>query len=113
MLRPESVVETVTPAIVGTSSNPASVGVTPVAAWRNTGTKTVTANRDAVARNRAALAMAITGVPSSRSGTIGSTARRSRTTRAPDSTTVALIRATIGAEAHGYWLPPHRQVRSS
>ena len=100
MLRPASVVETVTPSIMGTSSNPARVGLAPVAAWRNTGTKTVTANSDAVVRNRAPLAMAITGMPSSRSGTMGSAARRSRTTRAPDSRRMAPTRATIGAEPH-------------
>ena len=101
MLRPDRVVDRVTPPIMGTSSNPAFVALTPAAAWRNTGTNTVTAKSDAVARKRAALAMATTGVPSSHSGTIGSAVRRSRATRRPDNTSIVLTRTTIGAEPQG------------
>ena len=77
ILRPASVVETVIASIIGTSSSPARVGLAPVVVWRNSGTKTVIANSDAVARNSATLAPATVGVRSISNGTIGSPARRS------------------------------------
>src|SRR5919202_1005342 len=78
MLRPDSEVETVMPSIAGASSRPASVGLAPVVVCRNSGTKTLTANSAAVARNSATLAMATGRVRSRSSGTIGSPARRRR-----------------------------------
>ena len=53
------------PSIAGTSSRPASVGLAPVVVCRNSGTKTVTENSAAVARNSAALATATVRVRSS------------------------------------------------
>ena len=99
MLRPESVVETAMPSMAGTSSSPASVGLAPVVVSRNSGTKTVTENSAAVARNSVALAMATGPVRSRWKGTIGSAARRSRTSSAADRTSVAAISAMISPES--------------
>ena len=93
MLRPDSVVETVMPSMAGTSRRPASVGVAPVAIWRNSGTNTVTANSAAVPRKSATLTSATVRVRSRASGTIGSAARRSCTTSAAPSASVAAISA--------------------
>ena len=83
------------PSMAGTSSSPASVGLAPVVVSRKSGTKTVTENSAAVARNSAALAMATGPVRSRWKGTIGSAARRSRASSAPDRTTVAAMRPRI------------------
>ena len=88
------------PSIIGTSTRPASVGVAPVVVCRNSGTKTLMANSAAVARNSAALAMATVRVRSRSSGTIGSAARRSRTTSATASSTPAPMSERIAAESH-------------
>ena len=88
------------PIIIGTISSPACDGLAPVVVCRNNGTKTVMANSAAVARNSATLATATVRVRRTFSGTIGSSARRSRATSAAASTTSAVARATIGAEVH-------------
>jgi hypothetical protein len=58
----------------------------------------VTANSDAVARNSAALATATGREVSIPSGTIGSSARRSRSTSAPASAIVAATSAMTGTD---------------
>src|SRR5215211_8759399 len=110
MRRPAKLVDRVTPTIVATRSRPAWVGVAPVAVWRNTGTKTVTENSAAVVRNRAALEIATARERTSSNGTIGSAVRRSRRTRAPESTTNPAIRPTIVGEVQSYRLPPQMHV---
>jgi hypothetical protein len=96
--RPATVVETVIPSIAGTSSRPACVGVAPVVVCRNSGTKTVTANSAAVARNSAALVTRTVRVRSSASGTIGSAARRSLSTRLIPSSTAAAPSPSVSGE---------------
>jgi hypothetical protein len=99
--RPATSIEAVIPSIATISGRPASVGVAPVVACRNSGTNTLIANGDAVARSMAALANATSGLRSRPRGTIGSALRRSRTTSAPARTAVAARRATIVVEPHG------------
>ena len=90
--------ESVTAAIIGAMRSPASVGVTPATAWRNSGTNTTMENSAAVPRKSDALATATTGVASNPIGTIGSGTRRSRMTSATPSTSAPASSPTIGAE---------------
>jgi hypothetical protein len=88
----------VIPSIIGTSSNPASVGDAPVVVCRKSGTNTVIANSAAVVRKSVALATATVRVDSSAKGTIGLGARRSRRTSAPASASARASSAMIVAE---------------
>ena len=101
------------PSIAGTSSRPASVGLAPVVICRNSGTNTLTANSAAVPRNSAPLATATARVRSSPNGTIGSAARRSRTSSAPASTTVAAISESTCTESHAKRSPPQMHASIS
>ena len=98
--RPARFVDSVIPIIIGTSSSPAWVGVAPVVTCRNSGTKTVIAKSVAVTKKNAAPATATTRVRRRSSGTIGSAARRSRTTSPMADATVAANNPTISAESH-------------
>ena len=97
--RPARFVDTTMPSIIGTSSRPASVGLAPVVVCRYSGTKTLTANSEAVVRNNAIDATATVRVRSRSSGTTGSAARRSRAISAPASSAAPASRATIVAES--------------
>ena len=93
--------------ISGRSSRPEAVALAPVTTCRYSGVKTTAAKNAHVVRNSVAETTSNTGSRNSRSGRIGSGARRSWATNATSSATAAAPRPTISAEVQPYWRPPH------
>ena len=83
------------------------VAETPDTACRNSGRKIVDTNMAADTTNPMATEMATTRLENSRSGSMGSGARRSRTTNRAPSTMEPAISAPMVGDVHAYCLPPH------
>ena len=106
-MRPANAVLAVEASSSGRSSSPEAVADAPVTTWKKTGMKTITAKSESVAQNSAALTIVNTGLANSRSGRIGSAARRCWTSQAPKSATAPIASPTISAESQAYSWPPH------
>ena len=107
MMRPDANVLTVAASSSGRSRKPDCVALAPVTTCRNTGMNTTTAKNASVVRNSVAETTVKTGMRNSRSGRIGSLARRSRAIHPASSVAPAAASPTISADPHAYSRPPH------
>src|ERR1700722_14102349 len=111
MIWPEEIETTSMPAIIGSRYTPEIVGEMPLTTWKKAG-------RKAIAPNMAKPTMKPTTLVTEKerslnrcSGRIGSAARRSASTNRPISTTPAMPRMEIAADAHGEGVPRRRVGR--
>ena len=92
--------------ISGSSSSPEAVALAPVTSCRYSGTKTIAAKNAQLVSSSAPATTSNTGSRNSRSGRIGSAARRSTAMKAPSIATAAAASPRISAESHAYRVPP-------